>query len=258
MKAYILCDYEGTTGTVSWEEESTMGPEAMAGDVNAIIAGLRAAGFTEFVVRDYHSAGRTIVPNDLDPDAILVRGKSTPFPYLLDSGFDAMVFAGAHSMAGTATGVMSHTMTGDVFDTRINGTAIGEVGGYILLAGHFGIPMILVTGDEAACREATDMLVDVETAAVKTGLSRTCASCMSPTTARKLIEERAFAAARRFNDFKPLKWAGPFTLEVTFMSAEHADRGRETLKGERIGDRTVRVTGDAVPDVLQCFERGFK
>jgi len=66
------------------------------------------------------------------------------------------------------------------------------------------------------------------------------------------------AAERTVKDFKPPKWDAPFTLEVTFMSPEHADRGRETLKGERIGERTVRVTGDAVPDVLQCFERGFK
>lgn len=258
MRAFILCDYEGTTSTVSWEEEETMGPEAMAGDVNAVIQGLREGKFDRFVVRDYHSKGRTIKPEELDAAATLIRGKRTPFPYGLSGGFDAMVFAGAHSKAGTAQGVMSHTMNGDVYDVRINGRSVGEIGGYALLAGHFDVPIILVTGDQAACDEAKEVIPDVETAAVKVGLSRQCATCLHPTAARALIREKAREAARRANEIKPVKWDGPFVLEVTYKSPEDADRSLETIGGERAADLTIRLQRDSAAELLQCFERGFE
>jgi D-amino peptidase len=257
VRAFILCDYEGTTSTVSWEEEATLGPEAMAGDVNAIIDGLRSGGFTRFVVRDYHASGRTIRPMDIDPAATLIRGKRTPFPYGLSPNFDAMVFAGAHSKAGTANGVMSHTMNGDVFDVRINGKSVGEVGGYALLAGHYDVPIILVTGDQAACDEAKDIIGDLETASVKVGLSRTCATCLHPTAARSLIREHARTAASRVKEFKPVKWDGPFVLEVTFKNPEEALRSLEVIGGEKAADLTVRIQGHTIPDVLNMFERGF-
>ncbi len=258
MKAYILCDYEGTTGTVCWEEEHVLGPEAMAGDVNAVIAGLRKGGFGRFVVRDYHAEGRTIHPADIDPAATLIRGRSAPFPFGLSSGYDAMVFVGAHSKAGTATGVMSHTMTGNISDLRINGKSVGEIGGYALLAGHFDVPLILVTGDNAACEEARDMLGDVETAAVKVGLSKLCAQCLHPSAARDLIQHKAYDAARRVKDFRPLKWDGPFVLEVVFKSPEYADRSHGTIGGTRLDDRTVQIQRDSVAELLRTFERGFE
>lgn len=257
MRIFILCDYEGTTGTVSWDEENEMGPEAMAGDVNAAVAGLREGGFTKFVVRDYHSGGRTINPTDLDHAATLIRGKCAPFPYGLNENFDAMAFVGAHSMAGTATGVMSHTMNGDVFDVRMNGKAIGEIGGFALLSGYFNVPLILVTGDDAACQEARDILGEVETAAVKVGLTRNCAQCLHPTAARDVIRRRATDAAKRSKTLKPLKWEGPYVLEVVYKNPECADRGHETLGGERVDRRTIRLERESVLDALRCFERGF-
>lgn len=258
MRAFILCDYEGTTSTVCWEEQDTLGPEAMAGDVNAAIAGLREGGFTRFVVRDYHASGRTIKPADIDPSATLIRGKSTPFPYGLSPSFDAMVFIGAHAMAGSATGVMSHTMTGSIFEVRINGKPIGEVGGFALLSGYYDVPMILIAGDAVACDEAKDILGDVETAVVKVGLSRQCATCLHPTTARDLIRSHARQAAKRIKDFKPLKWDGPFVLEVTYKDPQDADRSLETIGGERAGSLTVRLERGSAAEALQCFERGFE
>lgn len=258
MKAFILCDYEGTTGTVTWEDEDSLGPEAMAGDVNATIKGLRAGGFTKFVVRDYHGNGKTIHPADIDPEATLIRGKSTPFPYGLQPDFDAMCFIGAHTKACTQTGVMSHTMTGSIHNLTINGVSIGEIGGYALLSGHIGVPIIFVSGDQAACDEAEAIIGDVETAATKIGFTRFCAECLHPKVSRERIESKAFAAAKRVKEFKPLKWDGPFTMEVTYRSPELADRGCETIQGERIDGVTVRLVRDTVYDVLRCFERGFE
>jgi len=259
MRAFILCDYEGTTGTVCWDETDKLGPEAMAGDVNAVIAGLREGGFSRFVVRDYHARGRTINPADIEPAATLIRGKSTPFPYGLGPDFDAMAFVGAHARSGVATGVMSHTMNEEtIYEVRINGIEIGEIGGFALLAGYYDVPLVLVVGDDAACEEAKAILEDVETAAVKAGLSRGCAACLHPSTARDLIKRRAAAAAKRVKGFKPLKWTGPFTIDVTFNSPENADRATATIGGQRAGDRTVRLQRDTIPELLQCFERGFE
>jgi D-amino peptidase len=170
-----------------------------------------------------------------------------------------MAFVGAHARSGAATGVMSHTMNEEtIYEVRINGTEIGEIGGFALLAGHYDVPLILVAGDDAACEEARAILDDVETAAVKAGLSRQCAACLHPSTARDLIRRRAAAAARRVKDFRPLKWNGPFTLDVTFIFPQNADRAIATIGGQRAGDRTVRLQRDTVPELLQCFERGFE
>lgn len=259
MKAHILCDYEGTTGTVAWDdEEKLLGAEAMAGDINATIEGLRQGGFTEFVVRDYHGGGRTIRPADIDPDATLIRGKSTPYPYGLDAGFDAMCFVGAHCMAGTADGVMAHTMNGDIYELRINGKLIGEVGGFAYLAGHFDVPIIFVSGDRAVCEEAKNVIGDVETAVTKIGLTRNCAEVFHPTVSRKRITEGALRAARRVKEFKPLKAELPVTLEVTYRNADFTDRVLETSGGERISDRTVRIVAPTALEAFRRFERGFQ
>lgn len=258
MRAFILCDYEGTTGTVTWDEQDSLGPDAMAGDLNAAIAGLRRGGFDRFVARDYHGNGRTIRPADVDPAAMLIRGRSTPFPYGLSGHFDAMAFVGAHAMAGTAQGVMCHTMDGDLSEARLNGVCIGEIGGFALLAGCFDVPLILVTGDDAACAEASEIVPGVETAAVKVGLSRQCAQCLHPSTARELISGKAAEAARRAKEIQPVQWEPPFVLELTFRGPEMADRSQETLAAERVGDRCIRIERDTIADTLRCFERGFQ
>jgi len=259
MKAYILCDYEGTTGTVAWDdEEKALGAEAMAGDINATIEGLRQGGFTEFVTRDYHGGGRTIRPADIDCEATLIRGKSTPYPYGLSEDFDAMCFVGAHCMAGVADGVMCHTMNGDIYELRLNGKLIGEVGGFAYLAGHFDVPIILVAGDRAVCAEAKGIIGDVETAVTKIGLTRNCAEVFHPSVSRKNITEGALRAAKRLSEFKPLKAELPCVLDVTYRNADHADRVYETCGGERIADRTVRVVADTTLEAFKRFERGFQ
>ena len=259
MRAYILCDYEGTTGTVCWDdEEHTLGPEAMAGDVNATIEGLRQGGFTEFVVRDYHGGGRTIHPASIDPAATLIRGKSTPYPYRLGPDYDAMCFVGAHSMAGTATGVMCHTMNGDIYEVRINGTIIGEIGGFAYLTSHFGVPMIFVSGDQAACDEAKALIGDVEVAPTKYGLTRNCAEVLHPNVSRKAITEGAARAAKRLKEFKLITTDLPCTLDVTYRNPDFADRVFETTDGERIGNRTVRVIAKDIYEAFKRFERGFQ
>lgn len=259
MKAYILCDYEGTTGTVAWDdEEKLLGPEAMAGDINAAVEGLRQGGFTEFVARDYHAGGRTIRPADIDPEATLIRGKTTPYPYGLGSDFDAMVFVGAHCMAGVADGTMCHTMNGEIYELKLNSKLIGEVGGFAYLAGHFNVPIIMVAGDRAVCEEAKGVIGDVETAVTKIGLARNCAEVFHPSVSRKNITEAAARAAKRLKEFKPLKPDMPCVLDVTYHKPDLALRVFEATGGERLDDRTVRIKADTTLEAFRRFERGFQ
>lgn len=259
MRAFILCDYEGTTGVVAWDaEEAALGAESMAGDVNATIEGLRQGGFTEFVVRDYHDHGKTIHPASLDPQATLIRGKSTPYPYGLNSDFDAMCFIGAHSMAGTANGVMCHTMNGQVHAIHINGIKIGEIGGYAYLTSSFGVPLILVSGDKAACDEAVALIGDVEVAPTKFGLTRNCAEVLHPSVSRKGITDAAVRAAKRVKEFKLLTTNLPCHVDVTYHNPDTADRVFDTCGGERIDGCTVRITANTIYDAFKRFERGFQ
>ncbi len=259
MKAFVLCDYEGTTGTVSWDEEQKYGSSAMVEDTNAAIAGLREGGFKEFVVRDFHAGGLTMNPSELDPAAMLIRGTGVPFPYGLGPDFNAMILVGAHARAGTSHGVMSHTMNNrTIFEVRLNGKEIGEIGGFALLGGYFNVPLIFVSGDQAACDEARDIVGDLETAAVKTGLSRQCAVCLSPSVARDLIKNKTATAAKRLNEFVPLKWDGPFVLDVTFHYEHIADIAAARFGGEKIAGRTVRVRRETIPEIFECFAQGFE
>lgn len=258
MKAFVICDYEGTTGTVSWEEEEKLGPMAMAGDVNATIAGLRDGGFTEFVVRDFHSNGVLLNPADVDSAATLIRGKSLPFPYGLESGFSAMVLVGAHARAGAPGGVMSHTMNSrTIYEVRLNGMEIGEIGMFALLASYYEIPLIFLSGDEAACQEAHELLGDVETAAVKTALSSSCARCLHPSAARELIRKRASVAARRLGEFRPFKMDGPFSVDIAFHYSDLADRVAIATGAQKTGNRSIRVECPTLPELFRCFDQCF-
>jgi D-amino peptidase len=92
---------------------------------------------------------------------------------------------------------MAHTYTGSIFSLEINGRSLGEIGVDAAIAGHYNVPVILLTGDRAACEEARDLISGIETVVVKEGISRSAAVCLQPAYARKLIEEAAERAVRR-------------------------------------------------------------
>src|SRR5438093_6487950 len=201
---------EGVAGIVKWQQTDGSkeerayheGRELYTEEINAAVRGARAAGASEIVVMDCHGAGEewtfnSLIPDKLDPDCeFVVQNDWTEYTELLEQGCDAALFVGMHAKAGTPDGVMSHTVSGQAWrELRFNGRPVGETGINAALCGHWGCPVLLVTGDEAVCREATDLLGDgLTTVAVKKGLGRFSARQLAPQRARQLIEERAHRA----------------------------------------------------------------
>ncbi|MCZ7573657.1 MAG: M55 family metallopeptidase [Ardenticatenaceae bacterium] len=258
MKVFVDTDLEGVSGVVSSEEQCrTSGryyEEArrlLTAEVNATVEGLLEAGAREIVVLDGHGGGGLYFP-DLHPEAQAIIGGPLPPIPCLDQSYDAHVMIGRHAIAGTYSGVLDHTQSSaTIVNYWLNGQLIGEIGTGAALAGQFGVPTILVTGDEEATREAQALLGDVEVVAVKRGLSRGAALCLAPAKAQQLIREAAARALGRLSEFKPFVMPPPYALKIEFLNSERALQ--ETIRSknvERIDARTIVCRGDNLLDVL--------
>jgi D-amino peptidase len=250
---------EGVAGIVKWGQttggDSTIYQEGRVlytEEINAAVRGAKAAGATEIVVMDCHGAGgdwtfNSPVPDLLDPDCeYVVQDEWTEYTAFLEQGCDAALFVGMHAMAGTADGVLSHTVSGQAWQNlRFNGTLVGETGINAALCGHWGVPVLLVTGDRAVCREARDLLGDgLTTVEVKEGLGRFSARQVTPARARELIEVGAREALRDLSAVPPYDPGKPCEIEIDFTSP---DRLREyaNRKGVEVtGPRSIVVRGD--------------
>ena len=184
MKVHIISDMEGVAGIVKWEQTTGGDPMYEEGrrlyteEINAAVRGAKAAGATEIVVMDCHGAGKgwsfnSLIPDLLDPACeFVVQQEWTEYTEFLEQGCDAALFVGMHARAGTRDGVMNHTVSGQSWQNlSFNGTLVGETGINAALCGNWGCPVLLVTGDEAVCREGRELLGEgLTTVAVKRGL----------------------------------------------------------------------------------------
>jgi D-amino peptidase len=259
VRVHVISDIEGVAGIVKWGqtggESSTLYQEARrlyTEEINAAVRGAKAAGATEIVVMDCHGAGgdytfNSLVADLLDPDCeFVVQDEWTEYTAFLESGCDAALFVGMHAMAGTPDGVLSHTVSGQAWQNlRFNGTLVGETGINAALCGHWGVPVLLVTGDRAVCAEAKALLGDrLTTVEVKEGLGRFSARMKTPARARELIEEGARQALSDLQAVAPYDPGRPAEIEIDFTSP---DRLREyaNRKGVEVtGPRSIVVRGD--------------
>jgi len=170
----------------------------------------------------------------------------------LDESVDLAMFLGYHSMSGTLHGVMAHTFAGYVYALSFNGREVGEIGADAALCGAHGVPVGLVAGDRAACEEARELLGNVQTVAVKEGLSRSSAVCLPIAKAREMIEEAAGRAVARAAEFKPFTFDGPVEVRIAFIDPSYADVLEHLDFVTRVDGRTI-VT--VAPDYVSAFER---
>src|SRR5215510_16247645 len=196
---------EGISGIAKSEQCNASKPQFEEGrklyteDINAAVRGAKSGGASEIVVMDCHGAGEgyswaSLIPEDLDPACeFVVQEEWTEYTGFLEEGCDAALFVGMHAMAGTADGVLNHTVSGQAWQNLwFNGTLVGETGINAALCGTWGCPVLLVTGDEASCREGRELLGDgLTTAAVKWGFGGESARTLTPVRARERIEEAA-------------------------------------------------------------------
>ncbi len=254
MRIAILTDLEGVSGIVDWDRHEAHTPldawqrTLMTGEVNAAIAGAFDAGATHVNVTEGHEAVEIL---KLDERATLASTTGPTLPLLAgwEDGYDALFQIGAHSMAGTPDGCLSHTLTRQTEYIELNGRRVGEIGIVSASAGELGIPCVLVSGDQAACREAGELLEDVETAQVKTGYGAHYAQSLAPAAAHALIRERAAEALDRIETFKPFVIPGPiaFTEKLT-QRRDDLELEEFSLRTDVtiVDDRTVTFHGDTV------------
>ena len=255
-KVFMVTDMEGVDGIFSSElqcvpfqsprfEESR---KLLTGEVNAAVDGLLEGGATEVVVWDGHDSSRTLSVLDIHPKARLLAGSPVSPTLELDSSYSALIFIGQHAMAGAEKGILSHSYSSQsVQNISVNGKLVGEIGGRVMLAGAFGIPAIMLSGDTAACGEIHDLVPQAECAEVKSGVSRTAGFMLSHPAACSLIREKARHAMQRVSEFKPYKVPGPVEVKVEFTTvAARSSRPREGV--EQLNDRTWVFRGKDILD----------
>ena len=260
-KVFISTDFEGVAGIVDWDQilangrDYELGRKLLIDETNAVIDGAADAGVTEFVVNDSHSFMRNIPPAELHGRASYIAGKHKPLYMMegLDSSFDAIFFVGYHGSIGASQAILSHSYNPRaVWEVKINGRVVGETALNALVAAHFGVPIVLVTGDQVTAREAREVLPDVECVTVKESITRYAANNLHPQVACERLREGAAHAIQGLTGHKPPPFEQPVHIEVTFLTADMAEsatwlRGVELVSGQT---RTVAFAGS---DTLALF-----
>lgn len=253
MRIYVSVDMEGIAGIVHENQTNPVDPRCaneyargrklMTEEANAAVEGALAAGADYVLLNDSHWEMRNLLAEDLHPAAELLSGGPKRLSMLegIEAGFDAALFIGYHAKAGTARALLDHTMTDVVRDARLNGRSMGELGLNAALAGSYGVPVALVSGDRATAEEARQLLgTDVGTVVVKDAVSRHAARSVAPEVARRRIKEGVAEALRRAH--RPLVPESPSTIEVDFTFSYQADYAELVPGSVRRSPVTVAYT----------------
>lgn len=268
MKVYISVDAEGLSGifklsqVIPGNREYEFMRRMMASDVNAAIRGAAAAGADEILVNDCHNLGDNLPIELLDPRAQLLSGADKPLIMAegLERGFDAAMLIGYHAPKGFK-GVVSHTFFyGAVVDAKINGVSFGEGDLVGHVAGYFGAPLVLATGDDCLCARCEQLMPGVHTVVTKEHIGNGSAICRHPSATAADIEKAAEAAVRQRSNIKPLRIDGPVQLDLTLSSATMAQLACNiqgfTPDAER--DNLVHYQGKDYLEVYTAFVRALR
>jgi D-amino peptidase len=202
-------------------------------------------------VSDSHGNAQSLILDELDPRVRLIRAWPRKLIMMegIDETFDAAIFIGYHASAGKRHATLAHTMSSRrLFNLKLNGQTVPEAGFNAAIAGHFGVPVVLVSGDQTIIAETRALVGAIEGAEVKTGIG-TVAKMIHPTKAQALIKERAKAALGRLGDFKPWRLSTPITIEITFKSEENAEVVGFFPGVRMVDGRTIQYTGKDMVEI---------
>jgi D-amino peptidase len=249
----ISADMEGISGIVHVTETNPGGYDyersrrLMTAEVNAAVAGvLDGEPDAAVLVADAHGPFRNLLPEELDRRARLIRGKPRPLGMVagLEAGADAVLFVGYHARAGTGPAVLAHTISDAVLDVRLNGRPVGEIGLNAAAAGHFGVPVVLLSGDDVACAELCEFVPGAVTVEVKRAFGQAAADVLHPDESRERLRQAAAEAVRRRGQISPLAVSAPVYVEVDLYGPYTVDLATLVPGFARApGARTVTFTG---------------
>jgi len=263
LKIYISADMEGVVGAVTGEQ---LGPEGfeyqrfrqfMTDEVNAAIDAARAAGATEFVVSDSHGNGQNLLIDQLPIDVTVVRSWPRPLGMMegVDESFDGVIFIGYHASTANTRGVRAHTMSSaNITSLRLNGIEMTEGSINAAIAGQFGVPVIMVSGDDAAVAENQVIIGNIEGAVVKWAKGFHSAQTLTPEAAYEVIRTRTASAIGRIGDFRPYVLETPIELELSLKNYTPVETLAYLPNVEQVNSHTIRFTGRDMTEISRFLQ----
>jgi D-amino peptidase len=257
-RIFVSVDMEGIGGAVTDQQLGTAGfeyqkfRELMTEEANAALAAAREAGATEFVVADSHGNFQNLLPDKFAADVQLVRGGPRPLSMMqgIDDSFDGVIYVGYHSSTTKLEGVRAHTLSSaHLADLKLNGVSVTEGAWNAALAGHFGVPILAVSGDEAAVKELQALVPGVLGAIVKWPYGFHAARVVSPETSRQLIRDAVKKAMARRTQLTPHRVKTPVEVEVRFKAYRPAEVLAWLPLFKRVDAHAVRF---AAKDMLEA------
>lgn len=263
LKIYISADMEGVVGAVTGDQlgpsgfEYTRFRQIMTNEVNAAIAAAREMGATEILVSDSHGNGENLLIEQLPPDIQLVRSWPRPLMMMegIDASFDAAIFLGYHASTSNTRGVRAHTISSaNLTSVRLNGIEMMEASINAAIAGDFGVPVVMISGDDATVEEARSIIGDMEGAVLKWSLGFHSARTLMPEAGYEVIRDHVRAALGRLDDFEPYRMEGPIELEISFKNYMPAEVMAYLPIVERVDAHTIRFVGRDMTEISKFIE----
>jgi D-amino peptidase len=263
LKVYISADMEGVAGSVSADQLLPTGFEYdrfrgyMTDEVLAAIAGARDAGATTFVVSDSHGNGENLILDRFPADVTVIRSWPRPLGMMegIDSTFDAAIFIGYHASTSNTAGVRAHTLSSALLtEVKVNGVQMPESGINASIAGAFGVPVVMISGDNVAVAEAQKLIGPMSGAVVKRAISFEATATMTPAAAQALIRQTAHAALGRRSEVKSFVQKAPVQLDVTFKNYRPAELMTYLPSVTRISSHGIRFVARDMVELSRFLE----
>jgi len=263
LKVYISVDMEGIAGVVTADQlgptgfEYARAREFMTGEALAAIAGARDAGATQIVVSDSHGNGQNLLIDKFPPDVTIIRSWPRPLMMVqgIDSTFDAAVFIGYHASTTNPVGVRAHTISSaNLAAVELNGVSMPEAGINAAIAGHFGVPVVAISGDNVAVSEAQALIGAMEGAVVKQAISFHAAATMTPEAAQQLVRQKVKAGVQRHASIRPYVVRAPVRLDLTFKNYTPSEMLSYLPIVQRTTSHAIRFNGRDILEVSRFLE----
>jgi len=259
-KVYISADIEGISGVTGAEQTSAAGAEYARGrrlmteDVNAVIRGALEGGASDILVNDSHGSMRNILPEELSRPARLISHSFKPDGMMqgLDESFDAVILVGYHAKADSPVGLFAHTGSGVVRDVQINGRSVGEGGMNTLFAAWYGVPVVMVTGDDVAVAQVKEVATEARGVVVKRAINQRAAELRPLAEARDDIQRAAREAVAGARKFAPRR-TGPYRWTVSFRTSLIPEVAAAIPSVERPAPDTLSFSADSMPAGYRLF-----
>lgn len=263
LKVHISVDMEGVAGVVTGDQLGPAGfeygrfREFMTREALAAVNAARESGATEIVVADSHGNGENLLIEQFPGDVRIVRSWPRKLSMMagIDGTFDAAIFIGYHASTNNPAGVRAHTFSSaNLTRVALNGVEVTEGSWNAAIAGHFNVPVVMMSGDDAAIAEVRGAIGNIEAAETKKTLGFHSAMTTTPQASVDLIGRRVKAALGRRGEFKAYRPAGPFTVDVTFKNYMPAEVLAYLPLFERTGSHSIRFRARDMVEASSVME----